>query len=196
MFVYFYPAGFYVSLIILALVLVVLRLQGKSIFNIIFSAVFGVYLIGTISVAIFPFVIDYSNLAVRLNLNFIPFDFGSCFDYLPQNCVKDIFNNILLTIPFGFGIHFITQIKSKNIPWLAAVVGCSFELIQLVMALVFHAHARSIDINDAILNTTGFLLGYGIFRTFGVIYSLIIQKFRQEPHNIFAYIYNIVLNQN
>ena len=142
MFIYFYPAGFYISLIILALVLVVLHLQGKSIFYIISSAVFGVYLIGAISVAVFPFVIDFSNPDFRLNLNLIPFDFGSCFDYLPQNCVKAIFNNILLTIPFGFGIHFITHVKLKNVLWLTFVVGCSFEFTQFVWLLYFiHMHA-------------------------------------------------------
>ena len=196
MFIYFYPAGFYISLIILALVLVVLHLQGKSIFYIISSAVFGVYLIGAISVAVFPFVIDFSNPDFRLNLNFIPLDFGSCFDYLPQNCFKDIFNNILLTMPFGFGIHFIANIKPKNIPWIIVIVGCSFEFVQLVMALVFHAGFRAIDINDVILNATGFLLGHGIFRVFGVVYSLIIQKFQRQPRYIFAYIYDVVRKQN
>lgn len=196
MFIYFYPAGFYISSIILVLVLVVLHLQGKSIFHIISSAVFGVYLISAISVAVFPFVIDFSNPDFRLNHNLIPFDFGSCFDYLPQNCVKDIFNNILLTIPFGFGIHFIAHIKPKNIPWLIVVVGCSFEFIQLVMALVFHAGFRAIDINDVILNTIGVALGYGVFRIFGVIYSFIIRKFKQQPRYIFAYIYDVVRKQN
>ena len=196
MFIYFYPAGFYISLIILALVLVVLHLQGKSIFYIISSAVFGVYLIGAISVAVFPFVIDFSNPDFRLNLNLIPFDFGSCFDYLPQNCVKAIFNNILLTTPFGFGIHFITHVKLKNVLWLTFVVGCSFEFTQFVMALIFHTYARSIDINDVILNATGFLLGHGIFRVFGVVYSLIIQKFQRQPRYIFAYIYDVVRKQN
>lgn len=196
MFIYFYPAGFYISLIILALVLVVLHLQGKSIFYIISSAVFGVYLIGAISVAVFPFVIDFSNPDFRLNLNLIPFDFGSCFDYLPQNCVKAIFNNILLTTPFGFGIHFITHVKLKNVLWLTVVVGCSFEFTQFVMALIFHTYARSIDINDVILNATGFLLGYGIFRVFGVVYSLIIQKFQRQPRYIFAYIHDVVRKQN
>jgi glycopeptide antibiotics resistance protein len=196
MFIYFYPAGFYISLIILALVLVVLHLQGKSIFHIISSAVFGVYLISAISVAVFPFVIDFSNQDFRLNLNLIPFDFGSCFDYLPQNCVKAIFNNILLTIPFGFGIHFITHVKLKNVLWLTVVVGCSFEFTQFVMGLVFHAYSRSIDINDVILNATGFLFGHGIFRVFAVVYPLIIQKLQRQPRYIFAYIYDVVRNQN
>jgi len=196
MFVYFYPAGFYISSIILVLVLVVLYLQKKNIFYVISSAIFGVYLIGAISVAVFPFVVDFSNPDFRLSLNLIPFNFGTCFDYLPQNCFKSIFNNTLLTIPFGFGIHFIAHIKPKNIPWFIVVVGCSFEFTQLVMALVFHAGFRAIDINDVILNATGVVLGYGVFRVFGVIYSFIIRKFKQQPRYIFAYIYEIVRNQN
>jgi len=64
------------------------------------------------------------------------------------------------------------------------------------MALVFHAGFRAIDINDVILNTIGVALGYGVFRIFGVIYSFIIRKFKQQPRYIFAYIYDVVRNQN
>ena len=64
------------------------------------------------------------------------------------------------------------------------------------MALVFHTYARSIDINDVILNATGFLLGHVIFRVFGVVYSLIIQKHQQQPRYILAYIYDVVRKQN
>ena len=99
-------------------------------------------------------------------------------------------------MPFGFGIHFIANIKPKSIPWLIVVVGCSFEFVQLVMALVFHAGFRAIDINDVILNATGFLLGHGIFRVFGMVYSLIIQKLQRQPGYILAYIYDVVRFQS
>ena len=192
----FYPTGFYISLVLLVLVLIILRLQKKNIFHIIFSALFGIYLMGAVNVAVFPFIVDNPNPDFRLSLNLIPFNFGSCFNYLPQNCFKDIFNNILLTIPFGFGIHFIANIKPKNIPWIIVIVGCSFEFVQLVMALVFHTGFRTIDINDVILNAAGVALGYGVFRIFGVIYSCIIRKFKPQLRYIFAYIYDVVRTQN
>jgi glycopeptide antibiotics resistance protein len=115
---------------------------------------------------------------------------------MPQKCVKDIFNNILLTIPFGFGIHFVARIKLRQVLCLTLLIGCSFEFTQLIMVLMFHVGLRSIDINDIILNTTGAFIGYGLYKLFGVIYYLIIQRFNLQPKHIFAYIGEIMALQH
>jgi glycopeptide antibiotics resistance protein len=192
MFIHFYPTPFYISLTLLILTLIVLRLQGNNPYHIIFSAIFGIYLIGAISMAVFPFSISDLNTEFHINLNLILFNFGNCFDYMPQNCVKDIFNNILLTVPFGFGIHFITLIKSKNVFWLTIAIGCFFELTQLIIAIVFRAGFRSVDINDLLLNTMGAYIGYILFKGFSQVYLLGIQKLNLQPKHIFAYIHEIV----
>ena len=192
MLVYFYPVFFYIALILLALTLIALHLKGHSLYHIIFSAIFGCYLIGTISVAVFPFVIHEPGADFRLSINLVPFNFSNCFDYLPQNCAKDIFNNFLLTVPFGFGIHFVTRMKPKNMPWIVLLIGCSFEIAQLIMAVAFHVGFRAIDINDVIFNTLGAFIGYLLFKLFAWLYLSVIQKYQLKPKNIFAYIHQII----
>ena len=190
--IYFYPVYFCISLALLALILIVLYLRRSSPYHILFSAIFGVYIIGAISVAVFPFVISNDTSDFRISLNLIPFNFGNCFDYQPKNCMKDIFNNILLTIPFGMGIHVVARIKPKDSIWLTFLIGCSFEFAQLIIAVVFHAGFRAIDINDIILNTIGAFIGYLFFRIFGWLYLFIMQKLNLQPKYIFAYIQNII----
>lgn len=155
-------------------------------------------MMAVISMVVFPFFIpgNISAFSSKLNINLAPFDFGACFDYLPDLCFRSIYENILLAIPFGFGINFIARINPKKIVWLAVFVGLSFEITQLVMALILHNSFRTADINDVILNATGVLLGYGVFRVFGLIYSFIIQKTKRQPRYIFACIYDVVRNQN
>lgn len=155
-------------------------------------------MMAVVSVVVFPFYVpeNISEFSSKLNINLLPFDFGSCFDYLPALCLRSIYENIFLTVPFGFGISFIARINPKRIVWLAISVGLAFEIAQLVIMLIFHASFRAIDINDVIFNAAGVLLGYGIFRVFGLIYSFIIQKLKRRPRYIFSYIYDVVRNQN
>jgi len=195
---YFDQTSLVVSVFVLFLILIILWRRNKSFSYLFFFSIFWVYLMGAISVAVFPFVIltDGSSSDILHNLNMIPFNFGNCFEYLPQNCIRDIYDNILLTIPFGFGIHFITRIQPKRIFWFMLAIGCFFEFTQFIMAFVFHISFRTIDINDAILNTTGAFVGYILFRFFGWLYLFITHKFQIQPRYIFAYIYDIVRHQN
>lgn len=153
-----------VSSLLLGTILFALYLRGKSHLYIFICGLFGLYLIGAISVAVFPFYIDFQDPGSRLDLNLMPFNFGGCFDYMPQNCMKNIFNNILLTIPFGFLFPLVFRVKGRNMFWILMAIGASFELTQLFMALFLRTSFRSIDINDVILNTIGAFLGYAALK--------------------------------
>jgi len=182
----------YISLTVLAVVLIVLWMQKRSLSRLFFCAIFGIYLIGVVSVVVFPIHIPETGMEFnrRLQLNFVPFNFGRC-DFLPL-CIKNIYENILLAIPFGFGVSFILRLKPKNIIWLAIAVGLCFELIQLIIALIVHSPFRVVDINDVILNATGVLLGYGIFIIFGRLYLTIVQRFHIQPKYILMYVHDVV----
>lgn len=143
-----------------------------------------------VSVVVFPFVVLEGHEAFKPSINLIPFYFGRC--EMISLCMRDIFDNILLTIPFGFGISFVLWFKPKNIIWLAVAVGFVLEITQLVISFVFRSAFRSVDINDAMLNATGVLIGYCLFRSFGWVYLWITQRFGIKPKYIFASVYNIV----
>lgn len=188
--------AFYIAFAILAFVLVGIWLKWKDPFQVLFSFVFGVYIINVVSVVVFPFPIGYDVSDFKLNINLIPFDFGYCDPRGLELCIREIYQNILLTIPFGFGVNFIARIKPKNIFWLALVVGFTFEFVQLVISLVLRSPFRAVDINDLIFNAAGVLLGYGIFRIFGAIYLSVIRKIQRQPRHIFAYVHDIVRQHN
>lgn len=182
----------YSLLFILVVVLAVVWVKTKNLSYVIFCAVFGIYLIGAISVTVFPFFIGEPGADFLRNLNLVPFSFGSCFQYMPEYCVNDIFKNILLAVPFGFLIPFIVPIKPKHTVLVILAIGCSFEFIQLVMAFILRNSFRAIDVNDVIFNTLGAFVGYLLFKLFGWFYESVIQKYRLRPKHIFAYIHQTI----
>ena len=196
MMVYFTTVHLFIGLVALFIVLIVLWKQKKSFSYMFFLSIFWVYIIGVVSVIVFPFPIGIPNANFKPDINLVPFDFGCCDPRMLSLCIRNLYENILLTIPFGFGISFIARIKPSNIVWLAIAVGFVFELSQLVIALIFRSSFRTVDINDVILNAAGVLIGYGIFRIFGWLYSAVVHKLQAQPHFIFAYIYDIVRHQN
>lgn len=189
-------SAFFAALAILALILVAVWLRNRNVFHLLFCLVFGIYLIGVVGVVVFPFPIGYDAPTFKPNINLIPFDFGSCDPRSRALCFEQIYQNVLLTIPFGFAVNFIACVKPKNVLWLALAVGFVFELTQLVISIIVRSPFRTVDINDLILNAAGVLLGYGIFRIFGAIYFRIIRKLQLQPRHIFAYIHNIIRHQN
>lgn len=188
--------SFYIAFAILAFILVVLWATNRNILHLFFCLIFGVYLVGVVSVVVFPIPIEYGVHDFKPNIDLIPFDFGYCDSFSRELCIQEIYQNILLTIPFGFGVNFIARIKPKNILWIALVVGFAFEFVQLVISLIARSPFRAVDINDLILNATGVLIGYGIFRIFGAIYLYVIQKLQSQPRHIFAYVHDIVRQHN
>ena len=192
MMVNFTNAHLFIGIITLSIVLILLWKKNKNFSYLFFFSIFWVYMMGVVSMVAFPFPIGYPSPDFKPSVNLVPFDFGICHPGMLSLCIWSIYENILLTIPFGFGIGFIVHIKSKNIFWLAVAVGFTFELIQLIISLVTRSSFRVVDINDVILNATGVLLGYGAFRIFGWLYSYITNRLKIRHSHIFTYIYDVV----
>jgi len=190
---YFDQTCLAIGISLLAIILIFLRWQGKNISYLLFFSLFWIYLLGIVSVVVFPFPIGVPNPGFKPDINIIPFYFGRC--SFQELCFRQVYANILLTIPFGFGINFLARIKPNNVIWIAPSVGVMLEFTQLIISLITRSSFRVVDINDVILNATGVLLGYGIFRLFGAIYSFITHRFQIRHRYIFAYIYDIVRQQ-
>lgn len=194
MLIYFGSRHLLLCLFALAITLIVLWKQKKNFSYPLFFSVFWIYLIGVASVVVFPIHIPDGDLysAFSLQVNLVPFNFGSCDPLIL--CLRNVYENILLTIPFGLGVSFIANIKPRNILWMALAVGLAFEILQLVISLVVRSSFRVVDINDVLLNAIGVLIGYGLFRIFGKFYSAATHKFQIRYRHIFAYIYDVVHN--
>lgn len=178
----------YILLCILAVALAIIWTRTKSLAYLFFCFIFGVYLIGAVSVTVFPFFVGEPNPDFLRNLNLVPFDFGSCLQDMPEYCVETVFENILLTAPFGFLVPFIFRIKPKHAVSAILAIGCCFEFIQLIMAFILRNSFRAVDVNDVIFNTLGAFIGYLLFKLFGSLYESVIRKYQLAPKSIFAYI--------
>lgn len=178
---------------ILVVLLPVLWWRKRNLSYLLFFSVFWIYLLAVVQAIFFPFVINTNDTGgiFRPSINLIPFYFGSCFD-MPSLCMKGIFENIILTLPFGFGINFLTRVKSRNVLWVSIAIGLGFEFSQLVISLVFRSGFRASDINDAIFNTIGVLLGYALFRIFAWLYFMASAHYKIKHKWLFADIYDVV----
>jgi len=165
----FYPYPLLVGLSVLALFLLI-RCRIKHHWrDLLYCAIFGLYLLGVINLTLFPIPIGVgweSRTPVPFILsrvNLVPFRFGDLFDFPPIYAIHELGGNLLLTLPFGFLVPLLTQIKARQTLWLALVIGFSTEFAQLVMCLIVGGSYRSVDINDVLLNALGVLVGSGLF---------------------------------
>lgn len=96
--------------------------------------------------------------------------------------------NILLMIPFGFGLPFITDFRMKNVVLSGALFSVAIELLQLLTGLMGKTTFRVTDINDVIFNTVGVAIGYILFVGFTRIYRQIFDKWKIPENNTLRYI--------
>lgn len=141
---------------------------------------FGIYLMVVVDLVAFPIIIpedwpenlNLTGFVVNLDqtVNLVPFDYGNMFSHLsdgsmsPYIVLREIGGNILLTMPFGFGIHLFRSIRRRNIIGWAIATGLILEGTQLLIILFIGPSMHSVDINDVILNASGVLIGYGFYQ--------------------------------
>jgi glycopeptide antibiotics resistance protein len=125
-------------------------------------------------------------------VNLAPFDYSQ-FNHISRKYLigREIIANIILTMPLGFGISFVTRIRWRNIPWLALAVGVGIESAQLVMNLILESDYRGVDINDSIMNALGVLCGYGLFLLFSRWYIRRTGRLQIELKGLGAYVHAI-----
>jgi glycopeptide antibiotics resistance protein len=180
----------YVGLVILTLLTILLRFRKSSFSYMLCFWIFGIYLLTVLSLVVFPIYIRETGSDLPLiwwsNINLIPFNFGDCqFDDLCAIRNIQIIQNILLTIPFGFGISFVAPVKARDFIWLPLAIGLGFESAQFVTSL---GYFHTLDINDVLLNAIGVFLGYAIFRLFGWLYTATLKHLQITPWGLFAYV--------
>jgi glycopeptide antibiotics resistance protein len=82
---------------------------------------------------------------------------------LTMDDLKTSLLNILLMIPFGFGLPFITNISRKKIVVIGALFSIVIEFLQLITGVMANMTFRIADINDVIFNTVGVTIGCWAF---------------------------------
>jgi len=187
-----WPMAILVSIITLA----VLWRRTHNLVFLFFFSIFGTYVFLAIDKVFFPIEINGLYVDVMRDeplisqINLIPFYFGK-YGLTPAS-FWGMVNNIILTMPFGFGLNFIAKVKTKKFISLAFALGLGFEITQLIISLFLRYPYRTIDVNDVIMNATGVLFGYGLFRIFALLYLTTTKHFEIKHEGLSAYIYDVV----
>jgi len=187
-----------IGMVILIVPLTQLRRRGG--YYLFFFSVFWAYLLMLVSVTVFPMPVGMDagfkfesiwqqiGHMVRFNsLNLVPLYFNNCWD-LPRACAIGIQENILMTVPFGFGINFIARFRSRDFFWLAFGLGLLIESTQFVFDLILGGAYRSVDANDVLFNGLGVWIGYGLFLVFAWIFMFIARHIRLSHIGLLAFI--------
>lgn len=187
----------WIALIFLIAYLIILWRKSASVFHIILITVFWFYIMAVANATLFPIPFSEASLKEMLGkayyfppINIIPFYFGT--SAYSRMILYGIVGNIFLTIPFGFGLSFVTAIKKRSFLWLPFVVGLGIELTQLLISLIIGFFYRVIDINDVLMNALGVWVGYILFRLFAAIAGCVIKKFNIEKFKVSLYLLKII----
>lgn len=165
-----------------------LRLKKqKSLVFLLFFTIFYVYIVKVLSLTQFPIYLtegmrDMYGQTVWETMNFIPLV------TLTYASLKTSLLNILMTIPFGFGLPFITNFKIKKTVVTGIIFAVFLEILQLIIALMAKFTFRIVDINDIIFNTLGVFIGYLLFLGFICLYRFFFTKQNIPENPILLYI--------
>jgi glycopeptide antibiotics resistance protein len=171
-----------------------LRLKKKkSLVYLIFFTIFYVYLFKVLDYTLFQFQsllllkhfmpdLILNGQTAGKNMNLIPLV------SLTSQDLKTSLLNILLLVPFGFGLSFITNLRMKKIVVIGALFSIVIEFLQLVTGFMAKITFRIADINDVIFNTVGVVIGYILFVGFVRIYRHISHNGEISANPILRYI--------
>src|SRR5690349_542780 len=90
--------------------------------------------------------------------------------------------NILMFVPFGFGLPFITDLRMKGVVLAGALFSIAIELSQLVSGALARTTFRVADVNDVIFNTAGAVIGYLMFAGFARVYRHVSRDWGIRTH--------------
>lgn len=190
-----------VGILLLIIVLILLWKRKYSWSYLFFFSIFWIYVMFGLDKVFFPIQINGQYVDVMRetpllsHINLVPFYINQ----YPLNALGyiNMIQNVILTVPFGFGINFISRLKIKTryFIWSSIIIGLGIELIQLTISLLLRYPYRVVDINDAFLNAIGVWVGYGLFRAFAWLYLAVTERLKIEHKGLSSYIYEVALQK-
>lgn len=168
-------------LVWLGIVIFLRKKKQKSLVYLIFFTIFYIYIVKVLSFTQFPVYIGESMRAnigqhVWANMNLMPFI------SLTKQTIATSVLNVILMVPFGFGLPFITALRMRQVVLGALITSVCLEILQLFTALGAGFTFRVVDVNDIIFNTLGAAIGYLLFLGFVRAYRRFFSK-RALPEN-------------
>jgi glycopeptide antibiotics resistance protein len=134
---------------------------------------FFLYCLAVIGLTFFPLFIGNGMAGTYFNINYIPvvstlnaikrIQDSRVSDYMLKFWIRNIGGNLVLLLPMGLFLPIFWDRfrKIKTIALAGFSISLTIEILQLLSAFI--GNARTFDIDDIILNTTGAVIGYGVF---------------------------------
>lgn len=171
-----------------------LRLKKKiSFVYLLFLTIFYIYIIKVLDYTLFQFqsliVLKHfmpdlmlRGITAEKRLNLIPLITLRLAD------IKTSLLNVLLMVPFGFGLPFITNFRMKKIVLIGMCFSIGIEFLQFITGFMANITFRVADINDVIFNTIGVGFGYILFIGFMHMYRHIFRDWKISANPVMRYI--------
>ncbi|MGE5680338.1 MAG: VanZ family protein [Bacillota bacterium] len=167
--------------------------KKKDLVYVLFFTIFYIYLYKVFDYTLFQFQsllllkhfmpdLMVNGLSAGKSVNLIPLAI------LTPGDVKTSLLNVLLMIPFGFGLPFITDFRMKRVVVSGALFSIIIEFLQLITGLLANTTFRIADINDLIFNTSGAAIGYLLFAEFVRMYCRTSRNLKISEIPILRYI--------
>ena len=182
-----------VCLIWVSIVAFLRHKKKKSFVYLLFFTIFYVYIIKVLDYTLFQFqsliVLKHfmpdlmlRGVTVEKRLNLIPLI------TLTLQDTRTSLLNILLMMPFGFGLPFITNLRMKKIVFIGIFFSIGIEFLQFITGFIANITFRIADINDVIFNTIGVAIGYLLFVGFVRIYRRVFRSWKTAANPILRHI--------
>lgn len=151
------------------------------------AAIIGIYINILVDKAFFPIWIDGRVFfeSVRNNVD-LSLNFMSLSSY-------QIIGNIIMTIPLGISLVFITDLNNRKRLIVTSFLCFSIEAAQLLLIVMLHRVDSYFDIKDIILNVFGGCVGHFAF----LIFSRLLVKFsnpNSDYRDLFSFVSRISYN--
>ena len=155
--------------------------KRKGFVYLLFFTVFYIYLYKVLDYTLLQFqsLLLLQHFLPNLMLNGV--EAGRAVNLLPlitltSEDIKTSLLNILMMMPFGFGLPFITNFKLKRAVISGLVLSIVIELLQLITGFIANTTFRVADVNDLIFNTLGVAVGYTLFTQFILVFRLVFRS--------------------
>ena len=182
-----------VGLLWLGIAAYLLLKKRKGFVYLLFFTVFYIYLYKVLDYTLIQFqsllLLQYflPNLMLRgvdagRTLNLIPLVTLRLVD------VKTSLLNVLMMMPFGFGLPFITNFRFKRVVGAGLLLSISIEFLQFITGFIANTSFRIADVNDLIFNTAGVAIGFILFVAFVRIYRRMSRNWKMRANPVLRYI--------
>ena len=182
-----------VGLIWLGIAAYLLLKKRKSFVYLLFFSIFYIYLYKVLDYTLIQFQ------SLLLLQHFLPhlmlrgLDAGRTVNLIPLVTlrlvdVKTTLLNVLMMMPFGFGLPFVTNFRFKKVVTAGLLLSIAIEFLQFITGFIANTSFRVADINDLIFNTAGVAIGFILFVAFVRIYRRIFRNSKILKNPISRYI--------